>query len=129
MLDPQCRPRIEHLVEVPNCRTRAGDDLRLATMKEVAGSIGARGHPSEMQPDRACDAFARSATRGQVPEEIFVIGAKDVEVELGGDAFFAAEVVIDAPNARSRSRLDVVDRRTDDAVTQEARQRRLQDRV
>ena len=128
-LDPLCRPRVEHLVEVSNCRTRAGDDFRLATMKEVAGSIGARGHPSEVQSDRARDAFARRATRGQVPEESFVIGAKDVEVELGGDAFFAAEVVIDAPNARSRSRLDVVDRCTGDAVTQEARQRRVQDRV
>src|SRR5215831_2311141 len=118
---------VEALVEVPDRALRCGHEFRLAMLVQKPAPIGIVPDPAQVMPHQATHRSARFAVAVELVEEAFLVVPQPLDIERRGQLLLAAEVMIDAADARLRAHTDVHQRRAGKSDGREAMQRCLQD--
>src|SRR5262249_25735116 len=118
---------VEALVEVPDRALRRGHEFRLAMVVQEPAPIGVVPDPAQVMTHQAAHRLARAAVAVELAEEALLVVAQALDVERRGQLLLAAEVMIDAADARFRAHADVRERRAGKSDRREAMQRGPQD--
>src|SRR5215472_18966124 len=102
---------IEALVEIPDRALRCGHEFRLAMLVQEPAPIGVVPDPAQVMTHQAAHRLARAAVAVELAEEALLVVAQALDVERRGQLLLAAEVMIDAADARFRTHVDVRERR------------------
>src|SRR5262249_27491425 len=118
---------VEALVEVPDRALRRGHEFRLAMVVQETAPIGVVPDPAQVMAHQAAHRLARAAVAVELAEEALLVVAQALDVERRGQLLLAAEVMIDAADARFRTHVDVRERRAGKSDRGKAMQRGPQD--
>src|SRR5215471_1288673 len=118
---------VEALVEILDRALRCGHEFRLAMLVQKPAPIGIIPDPAQVMPHQATHRTVRFAMAVELGEEPLLVVPQALDIERRGQLLLAAEVMIDAADARLRAHTDVRQRRAGKSDGREAMQRRLQD--